>query len=298
LNDRTREPARGWRELLSGDGVDIALRLTLIDLLLAPVGGPVVRPALLGLAIVGLLSRPSLRSPILWASIAGLTGLRVALDWPLPDNHSYLLFYWCLAAALALVSSDPREALAANARWLIAAVFALATLWKLALAPDFVNESFFRVSLILDERFEGLTRLLGGLSPELLAQNRAALLMHTDGPAPSDAAALALPSTYLWLARIATHFTWAFEALVAAAFLWPQRPGLPWRHAALLIFCAVTYAAAPVAPFGWLLLAMGISQTLPEQTRTRLLYVGAYLLILLYRELPWANLLADWLAGP
>ena len=44
---------------------------------------------------------------------------------------------------------------------------------------------------------------------------------------------------------------------------------------ALLIFCAVTHPAAPVAGFAWLLIAMGVSQTDPQQRNTQLLYIGA-----------------------
>ena len=45
--------------------------------------------------------------------------------------------------------------------------------------------------------------------------------------------------------------------------------------------------------FGWLLIAMGVAQCEPEQRGTRVLYLGAFALVLFYREIPWALLLAE-----
>lgn len=82
-------------------------------------------------------------------------------------------------------------------------------------------------------------------------------------------------------------------AAVSAAFLWPSGRGLARaRHGLLLLFCAATYAVAPVTGFAWLLLAMCAAQTGPEARRTRALYVGVFLLVLAYRHLPRAGLLA------
>jgi len=58
-----------------------------------------------------------------------------------------------------------------------------------------------------------------------------------------------------------------------------------------LTFCGVTYAFAPVAGFGWLLLVMGIAQIGARQIWLRRVYVGAFLVVLFYSEVPWANLL-------
>ena len=50
---------------------------------------------------------------------------------------------------------------------------------------------------------------------------------------------------------------------------------------------------ATVEGFGWLLLAMGVAQCRPEQRGLRYAYVGVFLLIIAYREIPWAEAL--WL---
>ena len=146
---------------LSGlDAVNLALRLTLLDLLLRPVGNWAIRPVVLGLGVAGLLFPRLMRQPLLWAAIAGLAGLRVLLDWPLADNHAYLLCYWCLAVALSLAAYDTEGCLASNGRVLIGLVFGLAVLWKLGLSSDFVDGSFFQVTMLRDPRFEDWTTLL------------------------------------------------------------------------------------------------------------------------------------------
>src|SRR5262245_5715374 len=97
----------------------LALRLTLLDLLLRPIGDGFFRPVILGLAGLGFVLPGQLRRPLVWILLAILTLLRVILSWPMADNHAYLLSYWCLAVALALISRDPRACLALNARLLV-----------------------------------------------------------------------------------------------------------------------------------------------------------------------------------
>jgi hypothetical protein len=280
----------------TADGFALALRLTLLELLLRPVGDWTLRPFLLALAGMGLLLPGTLRRPELWWALAGLTGLRVVLDWPLPDNHAYLLCYWCLAVALALSVADPRRFLADNGRWLIGLVFAFATLWKLALSPDYLDATFFRVTLLTDPRFADFARLLGSLSPDALAELRGALEQHAD-VGLLEQTVPPLPARLVWLAHALTWWTVDIEAALALAFLWPRERGpARVRDAGLLLFCATTYAVATVDGFGWLLIAMGVAQTAPERGGTRALYLASFALILFYREVPWLTLLADRLA--
>ena len=270
----------------------LALQLTLLALLLHPVGDWKVRPFVLLLAAAGLLLPRWRRAPSLWLLLTALTGLRVVLDWPLADNHAYLLCYWCLAVALSLTSDDRPAFLASNGRLLIGLAFAFATLWKL-LSPDYLDGTFFRVTLLTDGRFEGLTLLFGGMTPELLESHRDALLAHVDGPALQATTGPVEPPRFLQLARLATMWTLVLEATVAATFLAPVGWRLSrHRHGALLLFCATTYAVATVEGFGWLLIAMGLAQCEPGRRWTPRLYVGVFFLILFYREVPWACLLA------
>ena len=289
----TSEP-EGW----NAPRVALALRLTCLNLLLHPVGGPRIRPFTLGIAAAGLLFPGWLRSPAVWAALAALAALRVALDWPLADNHAYLLAYWCLAASLALAGRDADACLAWNGRLLLGLVFALATAWKLA-SPDFPDGTFLSVTCLRDPRFEGVARLLSGWSPEELGQAREILARHVDLPSPDAAAGIALPLEMRIALRFATAWTLAIEAAVAVLFLWPRRARLArLRDPCLLLFCSSTYAVATVEGFAWLLLAMGVAQCEPERRRMRAAYLGVFGLVLFYRYVPWASWLADRLGAP
>lgn len=279
------------RVLAGAEPLDLVVRLTLLILLLRPGRDWRVAPALL-LAAGSALVWPRLqRQPALWGALALLTAARIWIDWPLSDNHAYLLAYWCLALGLALATAEPARALAPTARLLLGLVFACAVLWKLALSRDYADGTFFAVTLLEDPRFGGFTRLVAGLGPDLLERAREALGQHVDGtialvPVP------ALPARFWLVARGLTLWTVGLEALVALAFLWPAPvAGAATRNALLLVFCISTFAVAPVAGFGWLLVTLGLAQCRPERAATRAAYLGAFALILLYEDVPWSRLL-------
>ena len=91
--------------------------------------------------------------------------------WTHADNHQYLIIYWVLAVALAAGSLDPARARAVAARWLLAAVFVLATLWKLSNLA-FVDGSFFEFTLLTDSRFAPVATVIGGVDAHDLEANR------------------------------------------------------------------------------------------------------------------------------
>ena len=62
----------------------------------------------------------------------------------------------------------------------------------------------------------------------------------------------------------------------------------------LIAFCVVTYAVAPVGGFGWLLLAMGLAHTAAEEARTRVAYLSAFLLVVLYAEAHVVRAALEW----
>lgn len=285
-----------WGRIAETGSLNLALRLTLLDLLLRPVGGESIRFLILGLAGAGLLLPGLLRRPALWGALFILTASRVVFDWPLADNHAYLLSYWCLAITVSCCVADRGRALAVNGRWLIALVFGFATLWKAVLAPDFLDGTFFRVTLLVDPRFEAFTRLVGGLSIEEIDAARAALGRHADS---GTLEALAAATASIRLERLAfaiTGWTLAIEAAVAVAFgSWRGRGPSKFRDILLIVFCASTYAVATVDGFGWLLIAMGVAQCEADRPRTRAAYLSTFALILFYREVPWIAWLADLL---
>lgn len=271
--------------------LDTALRLTAVALLLRPMGPWFVRPVILAAAVLTLISPRSLRSPIVWSGVALMVAVRIADDWPLADNHIYLLGYWVLAIALALRTEDASTALARTGRWLVGLAFAFAVLWKAVLSPDFLDGRFFRVTLLTDPRFGDAAQLIGGLSAEQLSANRQALTLLPDGAELLTPPTIHEPARLRALASASTLGVVALEAAVALLMLAPATVAAArLRHATLLLFCGVTYLFAPVAGFGWLLLAMGVAQLERQQTRLARVYVGAFLVVIFYGEIPWAEL--------
>jgi hypothetical protein len=270
----------------------LALKLTAVLLLLQPVSVWYLRPVLLSAAIVGLLFPTLLRVPAFWGGVALLLGAWVVREWPTGDNHHYLFAYWVLAIFLCLCAPRPERALPTSARWLLAAVFLWATLWKAVLSPDYMDERFYRVRLLVDPRFASIVELAGDLSPEQLAASRAYLEPPPFGTPDGVPPELIEPAG---VARMASLLTWAtvlLEGIVAAAFLFPWgRWTLAVRHGALLGFCATAYAIAPVAGFGWILCAMGVSQVPAGRRGLRAAYIAVFLLLRFYMDVPWGRLL-------
>jgi hypothetical protein len=253
-----------------------------------------VRPVVLAAAALVLISPRALRTPAVWATVAGLVAVRIAADWPLADNHIYLLAYWMLAIALSLRAVDTSQVLSTTSRWLLGLAFASAVLWKVLLSPDFLDGRFFRVTLLTDPRFAEAAMLIGGLSEQDLEANRRALAPLPDGAALADPPAVIEPPRLRALAIVSTWGIVLLEAGVALLMLAPWRRIGTWsRHGLLLTFCLVTYAFAPVAGFGWLLLVMGAAQTDEADVWPRRAYVVAFLVVLFYSEVPWAGLLLD-----
>ena len=159
-----------WTRLLhpvpDDEGVsDSVLTLTAIILLLRPFDVWWVAPFALAAGCLSLVVRAVRRSAITWISLAALIFVRIALVWPLSDNHIYLLGYWCLAIGLALSGRTPAATLATSSRWLLAAAFAMAVLWKSVLSTDYADGRFFRVALLTDARFVDASMVFGGLTP-------------------------------------------------------------------------------------------------------------------------------------
>jgi hypothetical protein len=276
----------------------LALRMTAVLLLLRPQGPLAVFVAWLATGSLAVLVPAALRSGLLWYVAAAVVATRIAFDWPLADNHMYLLAYWCLAIGLALGAGSPAATLRDAGRWLLAGAFGLAVVWKALLSPDFIDGRFFRVTLVVDERFEDVVRLAGGMGRDELGRHRAALAPVPPGAELAPDESLVEPPQLHRLARVLTIAGLLMEAAVAVGFLLPLPGRWQWaRHALLLVFCAATYPIAPVAGFGWLLLAIGVSQA-PSSPQWRAAYVGVWVGVLAGTELPWARWLADALGRP
>lgn len=280
-----------WHTLVQDAApVDLAARLTLLTVLLSPIGDWFVHPAIVMLAGFGLVAPGAHRSPWLWLAMTLLSAWRVVGDWPLADNHAYLLVYWCLALAIAL-ATDTYQALARTARILIGLVFTLAVVQK-ATTPDFVDDTFFTVLYLLDQRFQDMTVLLTGLSLDDISRIREALIIDTQGKPALGPLPLYIPDALRNLARFSTWWSLFEQAAVAITFLAPASTWLYRRRDIwLLLFCLTAYLVAPVPSFGWLLIAMAMAQC--GRGAVRAWYLVTFALLALYFHVPWAKLLAD-----
>jgi hypothetical protein len=273
---------------------DLALRLTAIILLLRPLDVWWVSGfALIGAGLSLLFDRIR-RTPITWLVLSALIGVRIVAVWPLSDNHIYLLAYWCLAIGLALATRAPAAAMASSSRWLLGAAFTLAVIWKAFLSPDYLDGRFFRVTLLTDDRLAEAVMLIGDLTADQIRDARAFLQPLPAGAELADPEWFGEPPRVRAFGKILTWAGFLLEGLVAVLCLLPAGAVERARHAALMLFCATTYAFAPVAGFGWLLATMGFAQSRGDQRVLRTAYLIIFFLVLLYAEIPWAGVILNW----
>jgi hypothetical protein len=278
------------QEIAGYDPWELAAKLTLLALLLSPVGNWFIRPFTLSLSVMGLLIPGLWRSPSLWAGLALLTGIRFYIDWPSADNHAYLLSYWCLAFAISAWLGN-REVLFINARYLIALTFGFATLQKW-FSPDYLNGVFFLVTFFVDDRFEEFVVLFSSVTFEQIDIAREYLEGdYRSAPAP-DSFPFVIPGSMWWLSILSTAWNLFEQTLIAIAFLVPKDSRLGRiRDPLLLLFCFTIYAVVPVVSFGWLILAMGIAQNDGKSAALRYWYTGAFMALIFFYEVPWAEVL-------
>jgi len=270
--------------------MELALRVLLLVLLL---DAPLFWFQRVPLQIVcglGLLWPALARDARYWAGLTVLVGWPLFWNWPFSDNHDYLRALTTLAVALALTTSAPEQALRTSARLLVGGTFFFATLWKVVLSPDWIDGTFFRVTLLSDPRFHDLAVLVGGASWETLDAFDAALTDFLTG-AGGWPGAFVEPAGLYSLALALTAFTALIESGIALAFLWPRLAR--WRNWLLIAFGATTFAFATVRGFGFLLMTLGLAQCEDDERRTRYAYVATLFLIEAYRNVPWTRLLID-----
>jgi len=225
-----------------------------------------------------------------WAVITVLAAWPLVWNWPFSDNHDYLRALAALAVTLALTTAEPAAALRSSARLLVGGTFFFATLWKVAISPDWLDGTFFRVTLLADPRFHDLAVLVGGATWDTLDAFDAALTGFLSGTG-SWPGAFVEPPGLAPLALGLTAFTAAIEAGITLAFLWPRLAR--FRNALLITFGATTFAFATVRGFGFLLMTLGLAQCEDDERRTRIAYVATLFLIEAYRAVPWSRMLID-----
>lgn len=288
---------RTHRWLTDRPVLDLVAPLTLVLLLLYPVGHQKVRVVLQLGSVAGLLYRPLQRVPVFWFLLAAAMGLGCVLTWEDADNHKYLIAYWCFAVSLSCAANDTSRALRTNARLLVGLCFLLAVAWKLR-TPDFVTGEYYQFSMLTDDRLFSVGQLFSDMTPEVYFRNQEAIDCLTAWSSSLEQVRLEGAPQLRPLSILLVVWTLFVESWIFASFLWPTASG--WsarlRYASLLVFIATTYAAAHVGGFAWILTILGLAQVRPEHERWRLGYLGVLGLVILYQLGPVNGLLV-WLEG-
>lgn len=274
------------------DIFDFSALMTILLLLIYPTHFWYVVLPIRILCIGGLLYPAWQKNYRFWLIIASIVLVGDLYNWFSIDNHKYLLAYWCLAICFSLRSSDIREALRINARLLIGLCFLFATIWKI-FSPDFLNGTAFHYFFLSDGRFANVVDLIGGLSKQILRENR--LAISDLSAAMSNLESVVLQDSFgvIVLSKVFTFWGGIIEALVAIAFLLPKGNWLSKiRDLFLLTFVITTYAIAPVMGFGWTLIIMGISQADTTLKNIRLYYILAFILLQIYL-FPWRTIIEN-----
>ena len=233
---------------------------------------------------LGILVRPLIRNPIYWFGLAAVFVIVTWYPWYSPGNHRYLQAYWCLAIAFCFLCSNPQEALARSARWLIVFVFLFALIWKIR-TPEFMDGGFLEYSLISDYRFIPVA-MLAGLDAEVVLKNAQLLHDYIDVGDLSGSVSLQTTAAVPIIAKFLTGWALLIEAGVCIVFfLTTRRVSQVLRHGVLLIFIVTTYSLAPVVGFGWLFIAMGLVLLPAKEKRAFLpLYILAFVVVFLARN--------------
>lgn len=279
-------------ELIEQPKYLLTLRITIILLLLySPPYQLLDRFVLPVLCATMLVSPRFLTNRYLWGVLVILFAGTNIVFWYKFDNHHYLTDYWCIVCLIAVSAKNSDEIMEWNGKILIGLCFFLATLWKI-MAGQYLDGSFLHLTFLLDDRLEIAAYLFGGLSPELLYNNRELL----DYFVATDLGREALLTSSPRLAAfsiILSYWTLLCEGIIAIAFLFPQ---LKWlydrRDFFLICFILTTYPLVPVSGFAGLLAVIGFAQC--DRKTIKLVYLLIFLLIPLWIDIP--EILFDRLA--
>ena len=233
-----------------------------------------------------LLSPALLTNQVMWVLICGIVWWVNATDWLWIDNHKILITYWCLVCALAVSAKDTDGVLAWNGRVLIGLTFLFATTWKI-LAGEYWDGAFLHYTFLADDRVESVATAIGGLSPNVLPQNRLLEVLLKQFPQAIGSVTLTTSPRLQAFTLAASYWTLLIEGSVAIVFLInPLQPLSRFRDWFLIVFIATTYFLLPVLGFAYILIIMGFAQCHPKHTAVRMAYVGLFAFLQLSR-LPW-----------
>ncbi|MGH9084245.1 MAG: hypothetical protein ACRDYW_02225 [Acidimicrobiales bacterium] len=265
------------RSLLTRDPLASTCGASLLGLVVINNDDPWLFVGVAAICLVVLPRRGLLTHPLLWAGLFVGVGLRQLATWHTIDDHAIAATYWCGALALGLGTTRPDRTLAASARYIVGTLFAFAAGWKL-LSGQFADGTFFRYSLLFDDRFETVADVVGGTSDSARREGVASVSQLLFGTGRG----VARVDEGTRNEAVALTFTWwglVIETAVAVTFLAPLRERWGWvRHATLVAFAGTTYLVVPIGGFGTLLLVLGAAMVTTDRARLAY-YTGAAALL-------------------
>jgi hypothetical protein len=230
----------------------------------------VISPVILGLA--ALFPRIVYREQF-WLPVCMVTGSSIVLDWTLLGNHSFMLFYWCLAMLLASFSSNRLRFLAMSSRWLVAFLFLFAFVWKLN-SNDFRSGASARYLLSGTYPAGYLSVWLAGMSGLQISKNINDVERVLSSPVTTQVK-LNANAAVGRLADVMTISTLIIEGFTALIFLLPLSLRWLWlRDMSLILFMLTAYSILPVASFATQLAYLGYAAT--DSNRTRAAYIALF----------------------
>ena len=117
------------------------------------------------------------------------------------------------------MTPDTNKALAINGRLLIGLVFLFGCIWKFTASDNYIDGTFFQVTFLTDPRFEGFSRVAGGLDQETYDNLHDYVSQHRDAAATPDDAHIEIPPQLKTLAIAATAWNLFINAALAVVFL-------------------------------------------------------------------------------
>lgn len=237
-----------------------------------------------------------LKKEYFWFGISCLALSAVYLEFSSADNHKFLLFYWCLALFFAFQferAEEQRDFMVVSARYLMFFTMLGAVIQK-TISPDYLDGSFFEITLLTDSRFRDFVVLMTDMDYGTLMENRALKNeVRNHYLLEPLASAQLIRTTYFQLfAHAITWLNYLDQVVIGALALF--RLPLPLeilKHLALMVFIIIVYAVAPVIGFGWLIIIWGYCMVPDELKYLRVGYIGCFVLLALY-EFPFGAVLS------
>ena len=297
LNKIKKKIFEAYLSIIGFDRLDLVLILTLLLLLSYPPGRWYSDSIIVILSIVGILFSQVRKNAVFWLLITLILFFIVLRSWFVIDNHKFLELYWCFALFIAISSKiqERSKILFFNAKMLIGLSMLFATLWKL-LSITYLDGTFFEYTLLLDDRFQHVTGMFGGLTDSQITKNLASIDLlkngYLFGIGNNEFQIFSSNNTQI-IAQFITWWTIVIEASIAVLFLMPTNSFTEIsRNVLLLIFIVTTYCIFSLVSFGWLLVILGISQCTSKRPYFIILYFVALILLFLY-EIPFSNVTSN-----